>query len=331
MPEDTTLALFGATGNIGTELLKALRNTATERSKILVFTRGDPATTQSKFELDGRFECLSLPYVDDVLNTEALITILKSYTLQTSFVCIPQKSVDQGPQFVDPIATALKQAGIVRVIKVGTGVPDKYEYGRRHLKAEQLIRDKGLKLTVLQAGDISTNPHWLGPSPPGAPYALHDVFKALSYLSFFGFLFRSMGTCVDMIGGGRTPFMDLRDYGEALAVVLLDPAKHDGKTYRIVSTPHVRISDIAREYGKLLNRTIYVVNPTEEDKRMLLGMEGYKGTMADIIIEMFDRFSEGIYDYDSDDFTKLTGRPPRTLTDFCKEKVQANGKPISLW
>lgn len=327
----TTIALFGATGNVGKELVKALSVNAPEDHNFLIFSRTDDPNKD--IEMTKHFKIQVLPKKANRTDTDALSEMLSSGNVETVFLCIPQLLVLESRSYVEDFIPAWKKSGVVRVVKVGTGNAKAYEYGRKHVEAEQAIRDAGFKLTVLEGGDYSTNPHWLGPFPPGAPYALIDIFKGLSYLSYLGLgFFRSMGNVACFFDEDTIqPFVDLRDFGEALAVVLLNAAEHEEKTYRIYSDS-VTMTDVANIYGDLLGRKLHVLKMSHDEIRVFLGMSGFKGEFADLLIDMFERFKEGVYEPDEswNGFTELTGKRPLTFKDFAKEKVGAGLKPLKF-
>lgn len=327
----TTIALFGSTGNVGNDLVKALSAKAGRHHNFLVFSRTDDPN--KKIEMTEHFKVQVLPKKADGTDTDALSEMLSSANVETIFLCIPQMLVVESRSYVEDLIPAWKKSGIVRVVKVGTGNAKAYEYGRKHAEAEQAIRYAGLKLTVLEGGDFSTNPPWLGPSPPGISYALIDIFKGLSYLSYLGLpFFRSMGNVACFYNEDTIePFLDLRDYGEALAVVLLNATDHEGKTYHIYSDA-VTPRDIANIYGELLGRKLYVVKMSDDEIKTFLAMKGIKGEFADLLIDMFKRFKEGVFEPDEswNGFAEITGKRPRTFKDFAKEKVGSGWKPLKF-
>lgn len=331
MPSDATIALFGATGNIGKDLLRALSaDPRSEGFKFLVFTR-DRDSALKKFADLPTLDAFDFVRAGD--GAAVLAETLKSFGVKTCFVCIPQDLIYKAKEYVEPIADACAAANVERVVKVGTFEPSRYEYGRRHVAAEECIKDRKIKLTVLQAGALSSNPDYLGPAPPGAPYVMLDVFSALSHLLKVGLApFRTLGSCASFFGEGKVPFVDTRDLADALVAVLLDPSAHDGKTYTIVSDPHIGTKEIASTYGSLLGRTIPVKACGEAETRAILKMSGLPDQMVDLLIEMFGRFSEGVGDCDSDDFAKLTqGKTARTFAKFAEEKVLAASRPPPRW
>ena len=332
--EMPTIALFGATGNVGKELVNALKERSSEDDKFLLFTRGSSIPSVSKDGSgDSKFALTSLPLKDGSYDQDSLASILSSNKVETAFICVPQLMVNRCKEYVEELIPAWKKGGVKRVVKVGTGNAQEYAYGRKHVEAEEAIRNAEFKLTVLEGGDFSTNPTWLGPSPPGAPYVLIDLFKGLSYLSYIGLgMFRSMGNIGNLIGTVKQPFMDLRDFAEALAVVLLDAPKHEGKLYRIYSEA-VTMQDVANVYSELLGRKIHVIDLSEKEIKTLMEMSGFKGEMLELLMDMFARFHSGVYEPNDESwegFTKLTGKQPRTFKAFAKEKVDTGMKPISF-
>lgn len=324
----TSIALFGATGNVGKELINSLKNAGGDFD-YLVFSRS-AATTEAPFE------SVTLPTKDDKIDQDALADILKSHDVETCFLCIPQLQIASAKTFVaESYLTAFKSASIKRIVKVGTGNAEKYEYGKRHIEAEDAIREAGFKLTVLQGGDFSTNPPWLGPAPPGAPYILIDLFKGMSYLSYVGVgMFRSMGNVGSFVGTDvNQPFMHLADFGDAIASCLMNAPEHENKTYKIKSDK-VSMNDVASIYSDLLGRKIHVLEMSDDEIKGLIAMNGYEGELAEVCVEMFSRFREGVYEPDDtwDGFETLCpDKATRKFKDFAKEKVDAGFKPVKLW
>jgi uncharacterized protein YbjT (DUF2867 family) len=266
---------------------------------------------------------------------KSVATTLKDSSVKTCFVCIPQLLIHVAKDTIEPIVDACKEAGVVRIIKVGSFEPEKCEYGRKHLQAEQYIHDQGLKLTVVRAGSLSSKPDFWGPGPPGAPYFLYDIFSSMSYLSRIGLgIFRTMGSCASFIGDEKLPFVDTRDYADAVLEVLLAPEAHDDKTYTIISEPHIDIKTVASVYSELIGRKISVTYVEDEDEiRAIFKMAAFGPEMTDLTVEMLTRFREGgVADIESDDFGKLTGgKVPLTLANFAAENVSKVGRPPKLW
>lgn len=327
-----TIALFGATGNVGRELINSLKNAGGDFD-YLVFTR---STTAIDTTSDAPFQSVSLPTKEERTDQKSLADILKSKEVETCFLCIPQLLVASAKKFVkENYLTAFKLAGIKRVVKIGTGNAEQYEYGKRHIEAEDAIRSADFKLTVLQGGNFSTNPPWLGPAPPGAPYILIDVFKGMSYLYYVGVrMFRSMGNLASFVGTDiNQPFLHLADFGDAIASCLIHAPEHENKTYKIYSDK-ASMNDVAKVYGDLLGRKIHVLEMSDDEMRDLLALDGMKGELADVVVEMCARFREGICEPDDtwDGFQQLCpGKTTRKFEDFAKKKVDAGFKPIKLW
>jgi len=157
----------------------------------------------------------------------------------------------------------------------------------------------------------------------------------MSYLSYVGIgMFRSMGNLGSFVGTDiNQPFMHLADFGDAIASCLMNAAEHENKTYKI-NSDKVSMNDAANAYGDLLGRKIHVLEMSDDEIKGLMAMEGYKGELADVMVEMFHRFREGVYEPDGtwDGFQTLCpGKTPRKFKDFAKEKVDAGFKPVKLW
>lgn len=332
------IALFGATGNVGKELLKVLQADENARGPFFVVTRssGGDGGIQTSLQLDKdrfRFVTFSGDYTQD---TDALVDALKG--VETAFVCVPQLLVHKAKEYIEPLSDLLVKASVRHVVKVGTGEPEKYEYGRRHLQAEQALKDKGLQLTVLNGGEFSSNPDYLGPAPTGAPYCLIDLFKGVSYLSYLNgsVALKGWGNFPSLYSGDvKLAFMDLRDFADAFKVVLLDPSKHTGKVYQICSEPLVSMRDVANIYGELLGRTFHVIHVKDENERkdrLTQDFGEMERDMMEIAMDCYQVFEEtGCFTGENwTGLKELTGQHGRTFRAFAEERVRASWKPVPI-
>ena len=137
---------------------------------------------------------------------------------EAAYVIAPNLHPDE-PAYVGQVLDALRRAGIGRVVYHSVASP--YAPAMPHhlgkARSEDLVRRSGLTWTILQPGAYLQNLDLSGPVE--VPYSLDAPFG----------------------------FLDLRDLGEAAAIVLTEPG-HEGGTYELASRV-ATVRELADEAG----------------------------------------------------------------------------------
>ena len=133
------------------------------------------------------------------------------------------------------------------------------------------------------------------------------------------------GTIYMPMKAGKLGFVDARDVAEAAAVVLTSDG-HEGKSYVLTGPESISIQDVADTLSRVLGKEVkYVDVPPEAAKQAMLDI-GTPEWMADGIIETTAALGEGLGDYTTDDFEKLTGHRANSYETFeivrasCRER-----------
>ena len=107
----------------------------------------------------------------------------------------------------------------------------------------------------------------------------------------------------------------VEDAGKAAAAILVDPSKHAGKTYTLVSHRNT-YSDVAQGFSEVLGKEItYNRVSYEAGKEAFLGM-GLEEWLADGVLELYKLLDSGAPETniaDMSDYEKITGEKPTSL------------------
>ena len=99
----------------------------------------------------------------------------------------------------------------------------------------------------------------------------------------------------------------------------------DRVVQQLAGPDSISISDIAELLSKVLEKEVkYVDVPPEAAKEAMLGM-GIPEWITDGIIELAGALSEGLGDYITDDFEKLTGHQPKSYETFARDFASVFG------
>lgn len=123
------------------------------------------------------------------------------------------------------------------------------------------------------------------------------------------------GTVPLAFGTARVNLVDARDVGQAAAAVLLDPAR-DGRAWTLTG-PHAFTGDeLVDAVATGLHRPLHHQDMEPDELAALLRRAGAPPAMTDHLVALFGYFRSGGLQMTTSDVTDLTGRPPRTLNDW---------------
>jgi len=198
---------------------------------------------------------------------------------------------------------AAKQSGNPHVVNlsVARATSDHpSRFGREHGETDTELMESGLPYTFVRG-----------------IYFMQNTLAAAQTVA-------SQGTIYMPMKDGKVGMIDARDVAEAVAKVLTSDG-HEGKSYLLTGPDSISISDVAKTLSRLLEKEVkYVDVPPEAAKEAMLGM-GIPEWIADGIIELAGALSEGLGDYTTDDFEKLTGHHPNSYETFARDFAQVFG------
>jgi uncharacterized protein YbjT (DUF2867 family) len=129
-------------------------------------------------------------------------------------------------------------------------------------------------------------------------------------------------------GEGKTSPVAVEDVARVVATLLVDPKRHIGKIYHLTGPQSENMHFFAREYSKVLGRSItYTDTPLEPWREGLL-KRGLPVYLVNHLATMADLHRAGRYDRMSDDVLALTGKKPVSVQDFIRNNASAFSAPV---
>jgi len=157
------------------------------------------------------------------------------------------KFVEMDANFID----AAKAACVGRLVKLsalGAGVDDETQVKRAHGQAEELLKQSGLKWTILRPHFFMQNVLWF----------IDEI--------------RTRGTISLPMKSARLGLIDFRDIA-AVAVKCLTEEGHDGRTYTLSGPELLCFEDVAGKLGRAVGIPIrYDDMPLDEFRELLIAM-----------------------------------------------------------
>jgi uncharacterized protein YbjT (DUF2867 family) len=287
MHENTKILVAGARGQVGREVVRALR----ERDvavRILVRNaeREDNPPTGMEVAV-GDF--------DDAKSLDAALAGIAHVFI----ACSPTAEL---PRLEGNVYQAAKRAGVKLVVKssiVGAD-PEAIPFRAIQGQAERSLAASGLAYVVLQAN-----------------YFMQNVLSAAKTIG-------SRGVYEDPAWGARLSMTDLRDIGDVAAAVLCGHGDH-GKTYHLSGPEALSGEDVARIASEVTGRVIKAANLDLAEQRRRFASYGVpqwvNAALESLYLDYRASGSMGYAARVTDDVSRLTGRPARSLAGLLRDNA----------
>lgn len=288
------ILVIGATGNIGQALCTELKAQQAE-FKALVRSPEKAAALQAQGVAT---------VAGDLADPASLGAAMRG----VSKVCyIPPLVPDLVAQ-QQPVLAAARAAGVTHILRtsgLGAQVDAAIALGRWHGAAEQALERSGLSYTHLRPSSFMQN--FLAHAPSIA----------------------SQGAFYTPGGPGRQAYIDVRDIGASCAAVLDVAAPnggaHAGKTYVLTGPELLSMAGVAEKFSAVLKRPVQQIPiPSAKVAETLKGF-GMPPAVAEAIAELGAAAAQGYAESIGSGVAELTGRAPRTFTEFIYDHRAAFG------
>jgi uncharacterized protein YbjT (DUF2867 family) len=277
------ILVTGATGNLGTELVKRL------------WARGEPVRAFVRNRVQAR--SISLPGIELTEGDfNRLDTITRSLSgVDRLFLLTPSSSDAEKQQrtFVD----AAKRANVQRIVKLSQLGADAYSparFLRYHGAIESHIRRSGLHFTFLRP----------------------NLF--MQGLLHFRPTISAKGEFYGCAGHAKVSLVDVRDIAGVAFRTLTDTG-HEGKTYEITGPESLTHPEIAEQLSMELGKRIEYVDVAPEQMREALLGVGMSPWQAEGVLEDYERYRRGEAAKVTATVYEVTGNEPTTFFQFAQD------------
>ena len=221
----------------------------------------------------------------------------------TLFLVPGEEATDRVEQHKTVVDAAV-DAGVERIVYVSfvAAKPDAtFTLARHHYATEEHIRTK----------DVAVS------------------FPRMSmYMDFIPFFAGPDGVIRGPAGDGRVGAVLRDDLADVIAVILSDPAAHDGQSYDITGPEAFSLSDIAEALTRATGRQITFHNETVEEawqsRRASTGAEDWE---IEGWVSSYTSIATGELDIVTDTVERLTGHPAVSLEDWLRSREAEPSSP----
>jgi (4-alkanoyl-5-oxo-2,5-dihydrofuran-3-yl)methyl phosphate reductase len=281
------ILITGATGNIGTELVKLL---ASKGSSLRVVSRDEKKVAH----LDPRIERIIGDLHEPSVVQRALQGIDKLFMI---------------PVLLDPdhesdrlLIDEAKRAGVGHIVMVSSGVVrlgDKNPIGILHRQKEVFIEETGIPWTFLRPGGFMSN-----------------------VLRFWLDTIKSQGKVFNPSGDGKTAPISPYDIA-AVAAVALTTTGHEGKVYDLTGPELVSAHDQVRILSKVLGKPIQCIDIPVQAAAERMKAAGLPEAATEGLSKLWTRVRKGEGAFQNNEVERLTGKPAQTFETWCHEHREA--------
>lgn len=280
------ILITGATGNIGTELVKQL---LTDGARMRVITRDEKKVSH----LAASVERVIGDRHDPSKIRQALQGVDKVFLLPV----LLDKNHDADRLLIE----AAKQAGVQLIVQISSGavrMETKGGIGGLHREIEQLVEDSGIAWTFLRPGGFMSN--------------------TLQWAATI----KSQSKVFNPTGEGKTAPISPHDIAVVAAVALISSG-HEGKAYDLTGAELLSVRDQVEILSKVIGKFIECVDiPIEVAAKSAIA-NGLPEILVESLAEIWKRIRAGGGAFQTDEVERLTGRPAQTFETWCHEHRSA--------
>jgi uncharacterized protein YbjT (DUF2867 family) len=270
------ILITGATGNIGKELIKLLKN----RGANFV------AMTSKEEKIEG-VETINA----DFSNTESLKKAMTG--VSTLFLLLP--SHPNAIQFGENTINIAKECGVKHIVR-SSGCfanPNSDLFIEKLLgTTDKYLKESGINYTITAPNSFMQN---------------FSTMMANDYKN---------GAIYQSAGEGKINWVDLRDIALVNAEVLLNPEKFKNQTIEITGQVSLNYADAIQILNEITGKQAnYVPIPNEMAIRTMTDMQ-FPTFIIDLLISLNDSIRTGHFEKQSNSVEEITGKKPITFHQF---------------
>ena len=293
-----TILVTGATGTVGSEVVKQLLSAKGQKEDIIVKAAARSANDDT-FR-DFGVQVVQLDYNKPDTLSSALRGIDKLFLLtpfQSDMVDLTSNLVNEA-----------KNVGVRYIVKqsvLGADAEPGITSSRLHRQAEKVIEESGIPFTFLRPNFFMQN-----------------------FVTFYSHFIKTQGAFYVPAGDAKASFVDVRDIA-AVAVQALNgsskngTANHIRKAYDITGGEALSYGQAAEILSKEIGKKVNYVNISDEDARKGMKDMGADEWTINSMIELFGITRAGYLSETSSAVEQVTGNKPISFSQFARDYAGA--------
>lgn len=280
------IAVTGANGQLGRQVLKALARLSPETQIIAAVRSPDKAG-------DLQSDTVTVRQAD----YDAPETLKTAFEGISTLLLVSSSEVGQRTRQHAAVIEAAKAAGVKTLAYTSLLKADvsPMQLAEEHRDTETLLKQSGLQTMILRNGWYLEN--------------YDDSLKGAV----------ANGVLAGAAGEGVVNAATRADYAEAAARVLLAPDDHIGRVYELAGQPGLTLPALAQAATALTGVEIHYANMTPEAYQGILVEHGLPELFAAILADSDAGITKGALESPSEDLAQLLGRATTSWHDHVKQ------------
>jgi uncharacterized protein YbjT (DUF2867 family) len=276
----------GATGNIGSGLVPALRRAGVE---VRALVRNESKARPLK-DVGAEIVVADLDKPETI--ERAVEDVDKIYLLTWN-----------GPtqaQQAESLLEVVQRNGRPHIVRHSAWGSDKSRIIKHHDQIDKAIQSSNLPWTLMKP-----------------TFYMQNTMMAAQTIASDGVIYWD-------VKDGKLAMIDARDIVDS-AMAVLTGSGHEGKSYILTGPEPISFDDVAATFSRVLDKEVKYVNvPGEAAVQSMVGM-GIPEWIAKGFAELSEGFSEGFANKATDNVAKLTGHPARSFEQFARDFARVFG------
>jgi uncharacterized protein YbjT (DUF2867 family) len=287
-----SILVTGATGNIGSEVVKELLSDAPDVSiKAAVHS----SQNVKKVKSDARVKVIQIDYKEPETVRETLNGVDKLFLLTPD--------VPNAADLASNVVIEAKKAGIKQIVKqsvMGAALEADVGTMRLHRQVEKFIEQSGIPFTFLRPNEFMQN-----------------------FINFHSPSIKGNNAFYVPLEDAKVSLVDVRDIAAVAVKSLIDEDKHKNKTYLITGPEALSYHQVAEILSNTTGRKINYVNISDGEARAAMKDIGMSDWLINTVSELSEYFRKGKASEISPAVEDVTGNKPISFSQFAKDYAEA--------
>lgn len=279
------IAVTGATGNVGAEVVRELRSVGAPVRALSV----DPE--RARAQLGDGVEHVRLAFGEEATYADAF------RGARALFLMRPPQIADVARR-IHPAIDAARAAGVQRIVFLSLQGVERNPVVP-HYRIERHLRRSGVPATLLRPSFFMQN--------------LSTTHRDE---------IRDEGRIVVPAGRGRTSFVDVRDVAAVAAKALVEDG-HEGRAYELTGSEALGYAEVAEILGEVLGRPIAYADPSPLAFWRRSRKAGTPAAFVTVMLGLYTVARLGLAARVTPELEQLLGRPPITVRRFVEDHAAA--------
>ena len=284
-----TILVTGATGTVGSEVVKQLSN---DTSDINIKAAVHSVQNAKKISQYDRVRIVQIDYN----KPESLSTAFKDADKLFLLTHPSPMTVEHESNLV----AEARKSGIRHIVKqsiMGADLEADVEAMHLHRQAEKIVEESGIPYTFLRPNEFMQG-----------------------FINFQGPTIKSNNAFYLPAQDANVSIVDVRDIAAvAVQSLITNNDKHKNKTYLITGPEALSYYQAANILSNATCKKISYVNVSDEEVRGALKEEGMNDWIVNTILELYRYFRKGYASQVSSAIEQVTGKKPITFAQFAKD------------